>query len=146
MRFNLLKIKPTRSFNQRKNYVNTNFNHNNKVNTNFIQLYFEKSGTFQSCYFFFFKILCKKLLHVKNIRFIKRKLWVYLCFNYPISKKSKNSRMGKGAGAFFRWGMRCYKNNILLRTLYINKSVLFKFTKIFKLMTQLPIKFYYYDY
>lgn len=52
--------------------------------------------------------------------------------------------MGKGAGAFFRWGMRCYKNNILLRTIFINKQSLFKFTKTFKLTTQLALKFYYY--
>lgn len=74
MRFNLLNIKPTRSFNQRKNYKNLNFNHNQMNYTRFTYLYFEQSGTFQSCYFFFFKILCKKLLHVKNVRFIKRKL------------------------------------------------------------------------
>lgn len=30
-------------------------------------------------------------------------MWINLKSNYPLTKKSKNSRMGKGKGMFLRW-------------------------------------------
>jgi hypothetical protein len=35
-----------------------------------------------------------------------RKVWLNLCANYPISKKYKNARMGKGKGSFARWSIK----------------------------------------
>jgi hypothetical protein len=37
---------------------------------------------------------------------IYRLAWLNLRINYPISKKSRNARMGKGKGAFFRWAIK----------------------------------------
>lgn len=49
-----------------------------------------------------FKITLKK----KKKTSLNRKIWLNLKSNYPISKKPKNSRMGKGKGSFFRWSIR----------------------------------------
>lgn len=49
-----------------------------------------------------FKIALKKN---KKTSF-NRKMWLNLKSNYPISKKPKNSRMGKGKGSFFRWSIK----------------------------------------
>ena len=38
--------------------------------------------------------------------FPKKILWVFWKANYPLTKKSKNSRMGKGKGVFLRWSIR----------------------------------------
>ena len=38
--------------------------------------------------------------------FKKKNVWVFWKPNYPLTKKSKNSRMGKGKGAFLRWSFR----------------------------------------
>lgn len=35
-----------------------------------------------------------------------RKVWLNLRANYPISKKYKNARMGKGKGSFARWSIK----------------------------------------
>jgi ribosomal protein L16/L10AE len=35
-------------------------------------------------------------------------------FNYPIRRKSKNARMGKGVGAFLRWSTRLKRGYTLI--------------------------------
>lgn len=37
---------------------------------------------------------------------IFRRAWLGLRANYPLSKKPKNARMGKGKGSFTRWALR----------------------------------------
>jgi ribosomal protein L16/L10AE len=72
-------------------------------------------------------------------KFKKRKVWVFLKPNQPISKKSKNSRMGKGKGSFLRWVTRLPRGFILMefkglkyqRLIKLNKEV----TKIFGTIT-----------
>lgn len=55
---------------------------------------------------FIYLSLLKKIL--KTLKFLKlkrkkfNKFWLFLNKNYPISTKSKNSRMGKGKGSFLR--------------------------------------------
>lgn len=54
----------------------------------------------------YLKLLRKKIkknLKKKKKKYLSRKIWLNLKPNYPISKKSKNSRMGKGKGSFLRW-------------------------------------------
>lgn len=47
-----------------------------------------------------FKFFLKKK---KNKYFFKKKNWLFLTPNFLLTKKSKNSRMGKGKGAPHRW-------------------------------------------
>ena len=46
--------------------------------------------------------------------FYHRKMWFWLRKNFPISRKSKNARMGKGKGKFLRWIIRVPRNYIIL--------------------------------
>ena len=46
------------------------------------------------------------MLKRRGNRFKNRKLWLNLRSNFPVSKKAKNSRMGKGKGVFLRWVVR----------------------------------------
>ena len=68
-----------------------------------------------NCGFFFLTNLRFEFVYLKLLRrrfritlkrnkktSISRKVWLNLKANYPISKKYKNARMGKGKGSFFR--------------------------------------------
>lgn len=44
---------------------------------------------------------------------IFRKVWLNLITNYPLSKKAKNARMGKGKGKFVRWAIRIYPGKFI---------------------------------
>ena len=57
-------------------------------------------------------------------KFFNRNLWIFLKGNTPISKKSKNSRMGKGKGSFLRLSCRLKKNFIFLEFLNLNLILL----------------------
>jgi len=62
-------------------------------------------------------------------------MWLFLFSKFPISKKSKNARMGKGNGYFFKWIIKLKKNFIFLEfftffSLYFQK-ILLKFYKLF---------------
>jgi len=59
-----------------------------------------------------FKRLLKKRYITKKSFKKSRKLWLFLRTNSPISKKSKNARMGKGKGSNIRWIIRLKKNFI----------------------------------
>lgn len=50
----------------------------------------------------------------KNKIFKKKKVWIYLSKNCPISKKAKNSRMGKGKGKFLRYVLKFKPNHPLI--------------------------------
>lgn len=75
-----------------------------------------------SCIFFYhsfrFDLIYMRLLRQSLKRSVKkfkrlslsRRVWLSLRPAYPISKKSKNARMGKGHGSFFRWSIRLYPN------------------------------------
>lgn len=47
------------------------------------------------------RCLRKAIKRTKRL-YWSRRVWLSLKANYPISKKPKNARMGKGHGAFFR--------------------------------------------
>lgn len=64
----------------------------------------KKKVRFELLYFVFLKKFFKNLNNSKIKKNLnKRGLWFFFKSNYPLSKKSKNSRMGKGKGVFLRW-------------------------------------------
>jgi hypothetical protein len=77
-------------------------------------IFFKKPCRFEIKKFLFLKKRFKKLFK-KSKYFYKKKIIVYLNRNYPFSKKSKNSRMGKGKGKFKRWVLKFEKNHILFK-------------------------------
>jgi ribosomal protein L16/L10AE len=60
------------------------------------------------------------------------KIWIFLKPNYPISKKSKNSRMGKGVGSFIRWVVKLNQGFIFIRTRNFNWKSLKKLQTLVK--------------
>lgn len=65
------------------------------------------------------------------------KIWVNILPNYVISRKSKNSRMGKGKGSFERWVVRLKQGHIVSEFVGIPKYrlnlILLKFNKKFNM-------------
>lgn len=82
-------------------------------------VFFKKAGTIESLYFKNLKKFFKFFLKQKKLpRFSKRryKVWFFIHSNFPLTKKSKNSRMGKGKGKFARWTIRVKQNNKLFES------------------------------
>ena len=71
-----------------------------KLNFGLFGLFFKKNCNFEFIYITFFKKFLKffKKSYINKIQ----KIWFLILKNYPISFKSKNSRMGKGKGDFLR--------------------------------------------
>lgn len=91
---------------------------------------------------FFKKLMRKKRKKntiTTNKNTIKKnyKIWINLLPNYVISRKSKNSRMGKGKGSFERWVIRLKQGFIISEFLGIPKNrlklILNKFNKKFNM-------------
>ena len=80
----------------------------------------------------FFLTLRKKILN-KN-------LWIFLQGNSPVSKKSKNSRMGKGKGSLLRMSCRVKKNMIFMEFLNLNYIILRKIALYFKIKNNLNVE------
>ena len=114
----------------KKRYKNKNFNTKIKIRFGISALKFCKNYIIESSYLSFLK---------KKIKFFfkkrKRKdlmVWFFLSKNFPISQKSKNSRMGKGKGIFIRTVTRVSKNKIFLEFSNMNIILLKKISNIFK--------------
>lgn len=88
---------------------------NYQKNRRFYSLFFEPSLYLGDCGFYFgrgfrFELVYLKLLRKRIKRVIRRAkvdsqfryTWLNLRINFPISKKAKNARMGKGVGSFLR--------------------------------------------
>lgn len=54
------------------------------------------------------------MLKKRGHRYRYRRVWLNLKANFPISKKSKNSRMGKGNGLLLRWVVRLKPLSVFL--------------------------------
>lgn len=76
-----------------------------------IYLFFNKSYRIEFKYIVMLKRFLKKLKRrgIKKQKSIAYKLYVSLSQNYMLSKKSKNSRMGKGKGSFVREAIKVKK-------------------------------------
>jgi ribosomal protein L16/L10AE len=61
--------------------------------------------------------------------------------NTPLTKKSKNSRMGKGKGSLYRWLIRLPKNYKLIEFLNVNYFRLNLLTKKWSKKINLPLAF-----
>lgn len=89
-----------------------------------------KNTQFEYVFFFYIKRFLKYFFKFKYALGNYFKIWVFLKANFPISKKSKNARMGKGKGSFSRWLIKLdeghtlmeFKNIPLLRLLKLRSS------------------------
>jgi ribosomal protein L16/L10AE len=99
-----------------------------------------KSYNIEYIYLYNFKRSLKKYYNFKKSS--SKKVWLFLHKNYPLTKKSKNSRMGKGKGALARYCSRILKNHNLFEFSGFNLKELFFLKKIFKKKVNIPIKIY----
>ena len=116
----IIKIDEPVSFKKRnkKNF----FFKNPKFGT--IALKFNKNYILENMYLTSLKKKIKFFFKKKKRNFSK--IWFFLKKNYPISQKSKNSRMGKGKGIFERMVSRVNKNKIFLEFSNLNLILLKK--------------------
>lgn len=106
--------------------------------------FFKKRYNFELIYFSFISRVLKRFFFKKRNKRFYRKFWFFFKKNFPITKKSKNSRMGKGKGSFLRWVIRLKKNFIFLEIRNINyflsKKFCFYLEKKLKLNIKLLVK------
>ncbi len=132
-----------------KNIIPTKFKKRKKIkNYNYSNLKIGSFGffcknefRFEFIYFSLLKKLLKYNFRAKIKYKLNKKYWVFLSKNYPISSKSKNSRMGKGKGAFVRWSIRLKKYFIFFEILGLNLFRSLLLFKIFKKKIGLPLYF-----
>ena len=83
--------------------INVNLFKFNKFKFGHIGLVLLKKLRFEFIYLkWFIKLIKKKKYLKKKPYFFKKKIYIILPKNYSLSKKSKNSRMGKGKGELLR--------------------------------------------
>ena len=101
-------------------------------------------------------ILCKsyniEYIYIYNFkRYLKRyysfkkgtkKVWLFLHKNYPLTKKSKNSRMGKGKGALARFCARVVQNHNLFEFSGFSINEVLKLKLLLKKKTNIPTKLF----
>jgi hypothetical protein len=85
-----------------------------------ISFFFKKRYNFELVYFSFISRTIKRFFLKKRNKRFYRKIWFFFKKNFPITKKSKNARMGKGKGSFLRWIIRLNKNFVFLEMKNIN--------------------------
>lgn len=127
MRFFYIKTKEQVSF----KYRNYRYKKLLKLNFGNLGFFFIKNMRFEYLYFLFFKKLIKMLNKTKYISYNKFFFWFFLKGNFPLTKKSKNARMGKGKGLFLRWVIKLSNNFFFLEflTFKINYFLTFFFKK-----------------
>lgn len=84
-------------------------------------IYLNRETRFEPIYFSIFRKWLKIYLNFKKYPFFKNSVWVNIAYNFPISKKSKNARMGKGKGSFFRWSIRLPRNHVIIELRTLNE-------------------------
>ena len=67
-----------------------------------MSFFFKRRYNFELVYFSFINRVLKRFFFKKRNKRFFRKIWFFFKKNFPITKKSKNSRMGKGKGSFLR--------------------------------------------
>jgi ribosomal protein L16/L10AE len=97
-----------------------------------------KSYNIEYIYLYNFKKSLKKYYGFKKS--IDKKVWLFLHKNYPLTKKSKNARMGKGKGALTRYCSRTLKNHNIFEFRGFNLKELFFLKKIFNKKINIPLK------
>tara|TARA_B110000503_G_scaffold490_1_gene720 strand:+ start:1302 stop:1760 length:459 start_codon:yes stop_codon:yes gene_type:complete len=96
-------------------------------------LFFLKNYRIEFKYMTVLKRLLKKLRRrgLKKQRTLAYKLYVSLNSNYMLSKKSKNSRMGKGKGVFIREAIKVKKFRPFIYTIGYGDRPLLKLATMF---------------
>ena len=98
-----------------------------------------KCCRFEYIYFNLIRKYLKSLLKLKYSTYKIIKIWVFLKANFPISRKSKNARMGKGVGSFVRWSIKLKRGFIVVEFFNVNRSRVSKILNVWKKHLGFPI-------
>lgn len=98
-----------------------------------------KNARFEAIYYELFRKFIKNIIKKKNSLKITKNYWIFLRMNTPLTRKSKNSRMGKGKGALYRWLIRLPKNYKLIEFKDVNYIRLLYLTKKWSKKINLPL-------
>jgi len=96
-----------------------------------------KSYNMEYIYLYNFKKSLKKYYNFKKTN--TKVVWLFLHKNYPLTKKSKNARMGKGKGSIARYCARIEQNHNLLEFSGFNLCELIRLRKIFNKKVCIPV-------
>lgn len=112
-------------------FKDRNRNKIKKVKLNFGNIGFAvmQNIQFEYAYFYLIRRYLKYFYKFKYALGNYFKIWVFLKGNFPISKKSKNSRMGKGKGAFTRWLIKLNQGHVLMEFKNVDSLRLKKLNK-----------------
>jgi len=99
-----------------------------------------KSYNIEYIYIYNFKKKLKKFFFFKKSKY--KRVWLFLHKNYPLTKKSKNARMGKGKGSIVRYCSRIFKNHNLFEFSGFNLNELVLLRKIFNKKVNIPVRIY----
>ncbi len=143
------KLKPTNCSNYMrfnvKNQETVSFKKRYKVGYSLPKLTFGdfsltlcKSYNLEYIYLYNFKKSLKKYHTFKQNT--NKKVWLFLHKNYPLTKKSKNARMGKGKGALNRYCSRVFQNHNLFEFSGFNLCELRRLQKILNKKINIPLK------
>ena len=102
-------------------------------------LAFNQNVRFEFCYFLYIRKFLKKTIKSKKRFFFDKSVWVFIRPNHVMTKKSKNSRMGKGKGAFVRWCSLLQKGFIFIEFKNISPINLKKYSKKLEKKLKVPI-------
>jgi len=97
-----------------------------------------KSYNIEYIYLYNFKKSLKKYYQFKQNT--TKKTWLFLHKNYPLTKKSKNARMGKGKGSLSRYCSRVLQNHNLFEFIGFNLCELVRLKKILNNKINIPLK------
>lgn len=97
-----------------------------------------KGYNIEYIYLYNFKKSLKKYFNFKKEKY--KKIWLFLHKNYPLSKKSKNSRMGKGKGATSRYCSRTLQNHNIFEFIGFNLKNLLTLKRLFSRKINIPLR------
>lgn len=69
-----------------------------------------------------------------------KKTWLFIRPNYVLTRKSKNSRMGKGKGKFKRWCTVVHPGRIFIEHLNVSHKVYMKYRYTLQCKLKIPFK------
>lgn len=99
----------------------------------------EKSYNLEYIYIYAFKKILKKFYKFKNKR---KKIWLFLFKNYPLTRKSKNARMGKGKGSLVRYCARILKNQNIFEFIGFTFMEIKYLKRLFRIRVGMPMMLY----
>lgn len=100
-----------------------------------------KNSRFEAVYYELFRKFIKNIIKKKHSFNLDKNYWIFLKMNTPLTKKSKNSRMGKGKGSLYRWLIRLPQNYKLIEFKNVNYYRLNYLTKLWSKKINLPMSF-----